>query len=185
MNTTQYAQGISSVNFSKWLWATILFVAIGVFLTLLVGGGAIVLCLMTSLFTCWTQIVIIQEAVPVQVSRWLLYLLFGSMVGWSISFLLIYLLDQPMETLINSAFNTGHWGSLIWSAVWIGFFTGGSIGLFPGIFIGLAYWWLTRPDDNGKRLFLNNVIGWCVGMGLASVGMFMLLTIMLSNMTIF
>jgi len=183
MNTTKYAQGMSSVNFDKWLLTTILSVAISGFVALLVGSGspswstsiaAVVLWLTTSFFSSWAQIVVIKSAIPIRISRWLLYLLFGSIVGWTVSFLLVYLLAQPMEFLINSA--------ELGSAVWIGFFAGGIIGLFPGIFIGLAYWWLIQPDDNAKRLFVSNVIGWCVGMGLASAGILLLLTIVVSNM---
>jgi hypothetical protein len=82
-----------------------------------------------------------------------------------------------MESLINSSINLAHLGSI----VWVGFLAGGIIGLLPGIFIGLAYWWLTRPDDNAKRLLVTNVIGWCLGMGLAFAGMLLLLAIIIRS----
>src|SRR5258706_3061769 len=147
MNTTKYAQGISAIDFDKWLLATILCSAISGFLALVVGLGSSsgstffavgVPWLTTSCFTCWAQIAVTKTAIPIQISRWLLYLFFGSSVGWLVSFLLVYLLAQPMETLINSAMDSTHLGNV----VLVGFFVGGIIGLFPGIFIGLAYWWL-------------------------------------------
>src|SRR5262245_21853611 len=116
MNTIQYAQGISSVNFAKWLFATIVTVAVGVFLTRLVGmwsffSAAIVLWLTTSIFSLWAQISIIRPIVPIQVSRWLRYLACSSIIGWIVSFLVVYLLEQPMESWINSVINSAHLGS--------------------------------------------------------------------------
>ena len=182
MNTTQYAQGISAVNFAKWFFATILTVVIGVFLTLLVGwrsvfSATISLWLTTSLFSCWAQISIIRSTVPIQVSRWLRYLACSSIIGWAVSFLVLYLLKQPMESWINSAINSADLGNVVWA----GFFAGGVIGLFPGILIGLAYWWLTRPDDSARRLLVNNVISWCLGMGIASAALLILLTVIISS----
>jgi len=180
MNTTHYAQGTFSVDFNKWLFATVFSVAISVFLTLLVSSlfnlsapsTGVVLWLTTSVFNSLAQVRVINSAFHVQLSRWFPLLLIGSLVGWMISFLLAYSLVRMTEFSIESTGN----------AVWIGFFGGGIIGLFPGIFIGLAYWWLILPDDNAKRLLVSNVLGWCLGMGLASAGILLLLTIIVGNM---
>ncbi|SRR6266498_1795835 len=185
MNTTHDAHGMSSVNFDKWLFATMLTVAMGVFLTVLVGWGsvfsaAIVLWLTTSLFSSWAQISIIQSAVPIQVTRWRGYLAVSSIIGWTVSFLVVYRLGQPMAFWINSAINSARWGNVVGA----GFFVGMIVGLFPGVFIGLAYWWLTRPDDSAKRLLVNSVIGWGFGMGFGFTIVIIIVYLFLSHMSL-
>jgi hypothetical protein len=186
MNTTHSPQGTFSIHFNKWLFTTIFSVAISGFLTLLVGilsqwSGPIIsvaLWLTTSLFSCWAQVVVINSAFHVQFSRWFPWLLVSSIIGWMISLLLVYSLIRMAEVSLESAKLGG--------AAWVGFIAGGTIGLFPGICIGLAYWWLMRPDDNVERLIVSNVIGWYLGMGLAFASILVLFAIIVSRMiTIF
>jgi hypothetical protein len=178
MNTTHDVQGISSVDFNKLLFKTIFAVAIGGFLALLVSLvvelpvflASVVLWLATGSLSSWAQDSSIHSLVPIPLSRRLLYLLGSSIVGWTISFLLVNLLFPLMDVSGDSLISG--------SVVWIGVFAGLIIGLFPGLFISLAYWWLIRPDDLAKRLFIGNVIGWCLGMSLACASILLLISFM-------
>jgi hypothetical protein len=134
--------------------------------------GGIVLWLTTSFFSCWAQIVVLRSSLRVPISRSFPWLLIGSIMGWTVSLLLVQL--RLMDVAIDS--------TQLGSAIWIGFLAGGVIGLFPGLFIGLEYWWLIRPDYNATPLLVSNVIGWCLGMGLASAGIFLLLASIVSGM---
>ena len=182
MNTTHDVQGMSFVDFDKLLYRTVLSVAISGFLTIITGElshwsapiTGVVLWLATTSCSSWAQNSIVNSAVPVRFSRRLPYLFVSSLVGWIVSFLLVYLLIQLTDVSIDSA-NLGN-------AVWIGFIAGAIIGLFPGMCMSIAYGWLIRPGDNTKRLFMSNVIGWCLGMGLACASILLLLTIIVGNL---
>ena len=180
MNTTPYTPQTFFVDLNKWFSATVFSVAISVLVTLLMGAlfhlsapfTGVVLWLTTSVFSSWSQVRVIYSASQVQLSRWLPLLLISSLVGWMISLLLAYSLVQMTEFSLDSA----------GKAVWIGFFAGGIIGLFPGIFIGLAYWRLMQPYSDAMYLLVINMIGWCLGIGLVSAGVLLLLRIIVSNM---
>lgn len=172
MNTKHYAEEMLFLDFDKWLFGTIFSIAIGGFLTLTAGLifhlsasiGGVVLWLTTTLFSCWVQVFVTRSTFRARMSHRLFWLLVSSAIGWMISLLLVY----PLI----------HLGDL---SIWIGFLAGGAIGLSPGIFTGLAYYWLIRPYNDAMYLFVINVIGWCLGMGLASAIILLLLNMVVSN----
>src|SRR5215216_1301003 len=173
---------MSFVDFDKLLYRTVFSVAISGFLTIIAAElshwsasiTGVVLWLVITSCSSWAQDSIVNLVVPVRFSRRLLYLLVSSLVGWIVSLLLVYILIQSTDVSIDSA-NLG-------SAVWIGFIAGAIIGLFPGICMSIAYGWLIRPGDSTKRLFMSNVIGWSLGMGLACASILLLFTIIVSNL---
>lgn len=182
MNTLLRSEQTLSVKLNRWFFATVLSVALSgflsVFLNFLVGESdpivGIALWSTTSFFSCWAQIVVIRSSVRVRISRWAPWLLAASMIGWAISLLLVQPLLQVMGSIDSSGFG---------SAIWNGFVVGGIIGLFPGLSISLAYGWMLGPVDDAKALVVSNVIGWCLGMGAASAGIFLLLVIIFSGMS--
>jgi hypothetical protein len=172
MSTEHYSEEMPFLDFDKWLFGTIASVAIGSFLTLIVGFifplsasiGGVILWLMTTLFSYWVQVSITRSTLRARMSHQLFWLLVGSAIGWIISLLLVY----PLIHLDDLS-------------MWIGFLAGGAIGLSPGIFTGLVYYWFIRPYNDAMYLFVINVIGWCLGMGLSSAIILLLLNIILSN----
>ncbi len=165
-----------SFNPNRWLFTTILSVAIVGFITLWVSfhfhwsnfAKGVALLLATSLFSLLGQVVVIDLHDLKRFSRWLPWLLVVSGIGWTISLLIVY----PLSRLGEGSFVLG---TLDIAAGLKGFAGGGAIGLPPGIFLGLAYWWLTRPYSNSKLLFVNTVLGWFYGTGLAFASFLLLL----------
>jgi hypothetical protein len=182
MNTTHDLWATIPFRFHKWLFVTFFSVAIGCFLTFLAGFRfqwsdsviAIVLSFTTSLFSFLAQAAVLRPEIGNKFFHWLPWLSCSSLVGWTVSILLVYPLVQLNNVSIAS--------ENLHIAAWIGFLAGGVIGLSPGIFIGFAYWWLMRPDYNVKLLYVSNVIAWCLGMGLASAGMLVLVAIAVSRL---
>ena len=182
MNTTHDLQATFSAGVHKWLFVTTFSVAAGCFITFLAGFGlqwsdsiiAIVLSFTTSLFSFLGQAVIIRSGVGNRFSLWLPWLLASSLVGWIISILLVY----PQLQLGNVSIDADN---LLMAAL-IGFLDGGAIGLAPGLLIGFVYWWFMRPDYNANLLCVSNVMAWCLGIGLASATMLVLVAIAVSRL---
>ena len=173
MNTQNYAEEKPFLDFDKWLFGTIFSVAIGGFLTLIVGlishlsasVGSVVLWLTTTLFSYWAQLLVTQWTFRARTPRLLFWLMVSGAIGWTISLLLVY----PLIHLSDLS-------------VWRGFLAGGAIGLSPGVLTGLAYYWLIRPYNDAMYLFVINVISWCVGMGFAAAVILLLLSMIANNL---
>ncbi|CAG1016533.1 hypothetical protein ANAEL_05675 [Anaerolineales bacterium] len=182
MHTTHDLQATFSAGFYKWLFVTMSSVAVGCFLTFLSGFRfqwsdsviAVVLSFTTTLFSFLAQAVIIRSEVGTRFARCLPWLLASSLVGWTVSILLVYPLLQLGDMSIDSE-------NLPFAAL-IGFLDGGAIGFAPGLSIGFVYWWLMRTDYNAKRLYVSTVIAWCLGMGFASATMLTLVAIAVSRL---
>ena len=177
MNTTEDSQQTFSFDPNMWLFATVLSVSIGGFVAFSAGFQfhwsnsilGIVLSFATTLFSfVAAHVVGIRSHARDQFSRWFPWLLAASGIGWTISLLILY----PLTGLGDGSF-------VLWKldviAGIMGFAGGGVIALPPGIFLSLAYWWLIRPYSGARLLFMNNVLGWFYGIGLASACFRMLL----------